>query len=885
MCRKNHHRENGRNSGASEDPAYERPFPESTSPETIDDHHVSKRFTIPGALAGVAAVAIIAMTLYEVVKQMVFSGISVWESHTVTILFTTVVATVAAYFIVRRYNSYIRTISEEKVRRQRSEQILKESEIRYRLIFETAGAAMIITDSDMNIIDVDTTFCLISGYSREDFDRHTSWNDVIISSDIGTMEQYYRSKARHPDSFPNICELRLITKGGAINTVLLSAVPIPGTHRYMTAILDITEQKKVEGDLRKREEQLRTFLNSTSDMAFLKDDHYRYVFANTSIAEFFGKTEGEIIGKTDFHLMEHPAAEKFRSYDEKAHAINTIVVNEEVIGDKVFEITRFPVPAGDNGIGLGGYIRDISDRRKAESDLKQSEEKHRTTLETIEEGYYQVDLAGNFIFFNKAMCDLLGYSREELMGKNSREYTSPETAWKLYRTFNTVYKSGVPIKDVDFEMIRKDGTKKNIELSVTVKRSADGSVVGFRGMARDVTERTKAQEERKKLERQLRQARKMEAVGTLAAGVAHNFNNILMGIQGNTSLILLQNNHNERSHRRLGEIEKLVQRGALLTSQILGYAREGKYEVKYVDINKILQNIIYTFEIAKKEIQIHCEFADDITSVLADQEQVEQVFMNIYINAAEAMPQGGDLYIKTMNVTHEYMTDRVYDPEPGRYVLVSITDTGEGMSKKTMNRIFEPFFTSKGLGKGKGMSLASAYGIVKAHLGYIDVFSKRKQGSTFEIFLPASDEDATTGVSIIDQLVRGEETILLVDDEEMILDIGEQMLEALGYDVLTAVSGLEAIEVYKNNQDDIDMIVLDMIMPGMSGGDVYDMLKSRNQDVKVLLASGYSIDGQATEILERGCSGFIQKPFDMRRLSTAIRRVLGGTGKKNTEYH
>lgn len=877
-----HHQESERDCGASKDNHLSQ---ETTNLESIGDQPVSNKVTLSGALTGVAAIIMSFMALYEVAKQVVYPGISIWQSHVVTIFFTTVVATIAAYFIVSRYESYTKTISEERIRRKRSEQALKESESTYRLVFETTGAAIVITDGDMSMIDADDTFCLISGYSRDDLLRNITLSDFIIDEDSEKMAQYYRSKGHHSDSSPTMCELHLVMKDGSVRPVMLCAALIPNTHRYVTAILDITEQKKVDEDLRNSEEQLRTFLNSTSDMAFLKDNKYQYVFANKSIAEFFDRAEDKIIGKTDFHLMEPSVAERFRSNDEKTLASHTIVINDESVGDKVFEITRFPVPAGDDGIGIGGYIRDISRRRKAESDLKQSEEKYRTTLETIEEGYYEVDLAGSFTFFNKALNDLLGYTPEELMGKNSREYTSPETAQKLYRTFNTVYKSGVPIKDVDFEIIRKDGTKKNIELSVTLKRTADGSAVGFRGMARDVTERTKAQEERKKLERQLRQSRKMEAVGSLAAGIAHNFNNILMGIQGNTSLMLLQNNNNKRSCIRLGEIEKLIQRGSLLTSQILGYAREGKYEVKSVDINKILQDTAHTFGMTKKEIQIHYDFAEDITSVLADNDQIQQVLMNIYINAAEAMQQGGDLYIETKNVTHEYMTDRVYDPEPGRYVLISITDTGEGMTKKTMDRIFDPFFTSKGLGKGKGMGLASAYGIVKAHRGYIDVFSKRKRGSTFEIFLPASDDEVLTEKSVFDQIVRGQETILLVDDEDMILDIGEQMLEALGYDVLTASSGLEAVEVYNANQEDIDMVVLDMIMPGMSGGDVYDMLKSMNPAVKVLLASGYSIDGQATEILERGCNGFLQKPFDMRRLSTAIRKVLSVAGDKNTGYH
>jgi CheY-like chemotaxis protein len=248
--------------------------------------------------------------------------------------------------------------------------------------------------------------------------------------------------------------------------------------------------------------------------------------------------------------------------------------------------------------------------------------------------------------------------------------------------------------------------------------------------------------------------------------------------------------------------------------------------------------------------------------------------MNLYVNAADAMPDGGSLFLKTMNVSHRNLGGKPYDVKPGDYVLLSVRDTGIGMEKKTQERIFEPFFTTKGVGKGTGLGLASVYGIIKAHNGYIDVESEKGQGATFNIYLPACGEKATKAKHCVSELVKGEEKVLLVDDEDVIIEVGDKILRAMGYQVLVAKSGREAIELYECERDSIDLVLLDMIMPDMAGGDTYDSLKGINPQVKVLLSSGYSIDGQAAAILHRGCNGFIQKPFNMEQLSHKIREIL-----------
>lgn len=393
----------------------------------------------------------------------------------------------------------------------------------------------------------------------------------------------------------------------------------------------------------------------------------------------------------------------------------------------------------------------------------------------------------------------------------------------------------------------------------------------YSDMERKVEERTR---QVKELQKQYQQAQKLESIGTLAGGIAHNFNNLLMGIQGNASLMLAETNSGHPHFEKLKTIQKLVRNGARLTRQLLGYAREGRYEIKAISLNQLVRETSDTFSTTRKEISIHQELTDDLYAIEADQGQIEQVILNLFVNAAEAMPQGGNLLLKTMNVTHEDMKDKCYKPKQGNYVLFSLTDTGIGMDRKTMERIFEPFFTSRGLGKGTGLGLASVYGTVKAHGGYIDVYSEKGHGATFEIYLPAIGMKLKKGKNTATDLMNGRETVLLVDDEDVVADVGDQMLRKLGYEVLVARSGKEAIEYYEPKRDKIDMVILDMIMPGMNGGEVYDRIKEINPHAKILLSSGYSIDGQAADILKRGCDGFIQKPFSMEVLSGRIREIL-----------
>ena len=383
------------------------------------------------------------------------------------------------------------------------------------------------------------------------------------------------------------------------------------------------------------------------------------------------------------------------------------------------------------------------------------------------------------------------------------------------------------------------------------------------------------EQEQEKLKEQLTQAEKLEAIGTLAGGIAHDFNNLLMGIQGYTSLMLLDIDSKHPNYDKLKAIESQVKSGADLTKQLLGYSQGGRYLITTIDLNELVANSILMFARFKKEIRVHQKYEPSLWKVKVDRGQMEQVFLNLYINAWQAMPGGGALYLETNNIVLDEDYMKAFDIEPGYYVKVSVTDTGAGMDKKTKQRIFEPFFTTKEMGKGAGLGLATVYGIIRGHKGMINVYSEKGQGSTFNIYLPASEQEETKSEAPISKIQKNSGAILLVDDDKMIRDVTGAMLTRLGYQVMTAPSGEEAVAIYRANRERIDLVIVDMIMPEMGGGEIIDKLRTINPEAKIILSSGYSLNGEAKDIMDRGgAQAFIQKPFQIQELADRIQEII-----------
>jgi PAS domain S-box-containing protein len=517
--------------------------------------------------------------------------------------------------------------------------------------------------------------------------------------------------------------------------------------------------------------------------------------------------------------------------------------------------------------------QEMKERQKVEDALRESEERFREMAELMPQTVFETDTNGKLTFVNKNARDNFGYSQADFeRGVNSLDMLIIEDRERAAENIMKIIE-GENIGLNEYRALRKDGSTFPIMVhSAPIVR--DKQTTGIRGSIIDMTDRQKAEEERRKLETQFHQAQKMETIGTLAGGIAHDFNNLMTTILGNTSLILYDIDDTSPHYVPLKNIERQIKRGAELTTQLLGYARKGKYHVKPVNLNQIVEESAAAFGRTRKEIAIGCNLADDLLAVEADQGQIQQVLLNLFVNAADAMPTGGSLELSTSNATHREIESKEYHPAPGNYLRLTVSDTGIGMDENVRQRIFDPFFSTKETGKGTGLGLASVYGIIKNHGGYIEVKSQKGQGSLFNIYLPASADQVVDAAEPAAKIMKGSGTILIVDDEKTVLNVGVRILQKLGYTVLESTNGADALELYKKLQDQIQLVVLDIVMPNMGGGEVYDRLKEIDPEVKVLLASGYSIDDQAREIMERGCDGFIQKPFSVKTMSDKINEAL-----------
>ncbi len=481
-------------------------------------------------------------------------------------------------------------------------------------------------------------------------------------------------------------------------------------------------------------------------------------------------------------------------------------------------------------------------------------------LSSISEGIFEINNEARIVYANPTAIAIVGIAEEKLLSLNVLELFHEVNRMRANTFFENIENTGRNGNGDSYRLVNGKEVSLNI---LPIRDGENTSVV----IMNDITDR-------KRLEAELRQAHKIEAIGTLAGGIAHDFNNLLMGIQGYTSLILFDMNANHPHFDKLRKIEDQVRSGAELTKQLLGFARGGRYEVRVADINEIIEKTSVMFGRTKKEIRIQRDLEKNIWAVEVDRGQIEQVLLNLYVNAWQAMPNGGDLYLETANVIIDKEYVKPYPVTIGRYVKISVTDTGVGMDENTRERIFDPFFTTKTMGRGTGLGLATAYGIIKGHKGMINAYSEKGRGTTFTIYLPASKKEVIKEESMPMNVMKGDETILLVDDEDVIIDVSCELLEMLGYKVYVARSGNEAVEIYKEKMDEIALVILDMVMPGMGGGETFNMLKSINPDIKVILSSGYSINGKAKEITERGCRAFVQKPFQIGDLSEKIRKVL-----------
>jgi two-component system cell cycle sensor histidine kinase/response regulator CckA len=771
---------------------------------------------------------------------------------------------------------YLEGVAVDITEEKRMMEALRESEERFRLAFDNANIGMCLVDLDGRLTRVNRQMCEIFGYNQEELEGMTV-NDIAHPEDRDISPSFIQRAASGEIEHSQF-EKRYFHKRGHIVWGQVSSSLVRDFRGeplyFISHVQNITEHKRTEEALRESEEKYRSILKNIEEGYYEVDLSGNHTFFNDSLCRIFGYAPDEFRGINYRQLNDENSSRKLYDIYEKVHRTGTSVgtfdwefKNKDGTLQYLEASASLMMDSEGKPIGFRGVVRDITDRKRAEEALRESEEKFKSLGENAPDIIYTLALDGSFTYVNPAWEAILGYEPEEVLGKYFVDFAKQEEARDYVRVFKRIRDKRKTLKDIDITIVHKDGSTRLFSASGAPNIDKTGEVTGMVGLFKDITDQ-------RRLEAQFQQAQRMEAIGTLAGGIAHDFNNLLMGIQGRASLMLMEINSSHPHFEPLKGIEDYVKSAADLTKQLLGFARGGKYEVKPTDINELVNESSHMFGRTRKDIKINTKFQEDIWTVEVDHGQIEQVLLNLYVNAWQAMPGGGDLYLLTENVILDEYLARSFSVDPGGYVKISVTDTGVGMDEATQQRVFDPFFTTKGMGRGTGLGLASAYGIIKNHGGIINVYSDKGEGTTFNIYLPTSEKKISETKGAGEEILKGSETVLLVDDEKMIIDVGEQLLDRLGYKVMVAGSGNEALEMYEENQDRIDLVILDMIMPDMSGGDTYDKLKGINSSIKVLLASGYSINGQAQAILDRGCDAFIQKPFNLRELSKKVRSVL-----------
>jgi PAS domain S-box-containing protein len=664
---------------------------------------------------------------------------------------------------------------------------------------------------------------------------------------------------------------------------LLKTISNALDHRRLRA-----RHKRAEKALRNSEEKYRSVFHNTATATVTIEADLAISEANARAADLIGKPRTEVEGRLTCAEIIHPDdLPRFRERHQAAlnggaqrpsDTTFRLIDTQQEIKDVIIQIGLIP---GTRRCVVS--MMDITARKQTEHALRQSEEKYRSILEGIEEGYYETDLRGRLTFLNESMCTMLGKPREKLLGRNFRKLVDVAIGRKLLRLFNTVYKNGRG-RTISGRLARKEGPPLHTEISISLIRNRENEICGFRGLIRDVTFRVQHEKEKRELEFRLQQAHKMEAIGTLAGGIAHDFNNILAAILGYTELSLAQTPAGMPIRDHLNKVLKASERARDLVKQILTFSRQEQQELIPVQINSILKEALKLLRAslpATIEIRQHI---DSDAIVMADPTQIHQILMNLCTNASHAMEKKVGLLEVTLGEATLSAETAARMPEiiPGNYLRMSVSDTGEGIPPAALERIFDPFFTTKERGKGTGMGLAVVHGIVKSHGGMITVKSELNQGTTFDVYLPVvSKARSQEKKGPNPPIPRGSETVLYVDDEPFQIEIGKEALERLGYTVVAHASSIKALELFRESPMAFDLVITDMTMPDMTGDLLAMEMMNIRPDIPIIICTGYSerLSEESAEAM--GIRGFILKPILIRDMAITIRRILDP--KKGTE--
>jgi len=779
---------------------------------------------------------------------------------------------------------YVLAVMQDITKRKQAEEALRESEGRYRLLAENVTDVIWIRDMNLNLTYISPSVKNQQGYSVEEAKARTleeTWTPESLKY-IGEVfvEELEMEKDNQKDmSRSRTIEVEIKCKDGSIiwTEAKMSFLRNKDGEPIGTigVTRNITERKKGERALRESEATLRSiFRAAPTGIGLVRDRVIKQV--NERLCEMLGYSQKELLEQNARILyltdedFDYVGREKYLQINDKG--TGTVETRWQRKDGKVIDVilSSTPIDPNDLSIGVTFTALDITVRKQAEEALQESEGKYRTVLEANPDAVVVYDIKGNVIYFNPAFTRIFGWTLEERIG-NKMDIFVPEEAWRETKMMIKKVLAGERFSGIETHRYNQKGEIIPVSISGAIYKDQNGKPSGSVINLRDITEQ-------KKLESQLQQSQKMEAIGTLAGGIAHDINNILGIILGNTELAMddIPNWNPVRPNLEEARIASL--RAKDVVRQLLSFARKTEMEKKPTNIIPIVKE---SFKLLRSSIptsiEIRQNISKDVDTILADPTQINQILINLCTNADHAMPDGGIIEIILNNIElDEANTAQHSDLYPGRYVNLTVTDTGHGISQEVIDRIFDPYFTTKDVGKGTGMGLSVVHGIVKKHNGAITVKSEPGKGTTFSIFFPAVEEDAVIESEPTEKLPTGNEKILFIDDEPSIVNMTRQMLERLGYEVDTKMSSIEALELFRSKPDQFDLIITDMTMPSMTGDKLVKEVLNIRPDMPTIICTGFSDKIDAEKAKEIGATEYIEKPVDKRNLAIKVRGVLDG---------
>jgi len=757
---------------------------------------------------------------------------------------------------------------------RKAEKSLHDAEARCRKLHDSITDAFAIVDMEGNIREFNEVFRELLGYGQEELSRLTC-QDITPRKWHAFEENIIREQVL-PLGHSDVYEKEYRKKDGTVFPVELRTFLVRDDEgnpvEIWSIIRDITERKRAEEAIKERNATTQAFMDYSQSLVIIKDHELRPVYFNKLYRELFPADDW--MGKKPEEIFPPDVAEAMSVQDRKALA-EGFSHYEETWTDKsgeehVFETRKFRIDRRGHHPLLGAIINDITERKRAEEKLKESENRYRRLIEQAADGIFLVDEKGNYLLVNSAFSRMIGYTEEELLALNVLD-TYPDELRDVGRERLTRVVAGESLR-FERTMKRKDGSIFFVELSVT--RLEDGRQ---QGIIHDVTERKNAEEEKKRLEIQLAQVQKMEAIGTLAGGIAHDFNNILLAVMGYAQLALEDIATPGKAGRYIMEVLKAGDRARDLVNQILTFSRKTETVSLPLDLRSALQESLKMIRaIIPSSIEIRQDLADT-GLIKSNNIQIQQIMMNLCTNAAHAMDEKGG--ILSIGLRKERVADTAEAANlgliPGNYLRLSVSDTGHGMTTETMQRIFEPYFTTKEAGRGTGLGLSVVHGIVKSHSGAIHCTSEPGRGTTFDIFLPeAVCGEKEEPLPREGAMPTGTERILFVDDEPVLAELASEMLNKLGYRVTVRTSSVEALDLFVRDPEAYDLVITDMTMPGMTGDKLAQQVIMARKDIPVILCTGYSDHMSEEKAKKMGIREFIMKPFEMKDFAAKVRRVL-----------